>query len=415
MHSPDLNTAIKLWPKDALGKGVVGSLFLTFFGVVFAFLLQLLLTRLMSVPQYGAYIYVMTWLGVAILIIPLGYDSSLLRFASRYRSNNQYGLLKGLIRNAYWHSFIASMLLAGVVALFLTLGWQEADPDFEYTVWYALPLLPLLAFNAIRQSLLRAYRRVVLSRLPDVVIRPFVTMLLIAGVYFIGFEVSSYMAMACTGGAIFVSFAFGALYIRMSSPQELLFVQPQWKTREWLEVSLPLLLVGGVQVTLNYIDTIMIGILGNLEQVGIYSIAARVSMLVLLGMQAVNMVAAPLIAEYHDKKSTHEFQEFVSSCSRWNFVLSIPLLVLVIGWGDWVLSVFGEQYQSGYMALMLLGVGQFVNVSMGPVGFMLTMTGHQTDGLKILTLSLMVNVLLNFPAIYYYGLNGAAGATATAL
>jgi O-antigen/teichoic acid export membrane protein len=65
----------------------------------------------------------------------------------------------------------------------------------------------------------------------------------------------------------------------------------------------------------------------------------------------------------------------------------------------------------GYVALVILAAGQLFNVAIGPVGWLLVMTGHQGYAALVLAASTGLNVILNFLFIPKWGLEGAAVAT----
>ena len=47
-----------------------------------------------------------------------------------------------------------------------------------------------------------------------------------------------------------------------------------------------------------------------------------------------------------------------------------------------ILSLFGQDFQAGWSVLVILSLGNLINVGVGPVGYMLTMTGR--PGLELL-------------------------------
>jgi O-antigen/teichoic acid export membrane protein len=77
--------------------------------------------------------------------------------------------------------------------------------------------------------------------------------------------------------------------------------------------------------------------------------------------------------------------------------------------------VFGAEYESAYVPLVILCVGQLVNASMGSVGALLNMTGHERDTTKSILVAAVVNVALNLSLVPHWGIIGAAVATASTL
>jgi len=76
-----------------------------------------------------------------------------------------------------------------------------------------------------------------------------------------------------------------------------------------------------------------------------------------------------------------------------------------------LLSWFGNEFRSAAPALMILAVGQLINLSTGPVGTILLMTGNE----QIMKRHTVTTVLVNLAAaIFLIPVWGVAGAAASA-
>ncbi|MGH7006216.1 MAG: polysaccharide biosynthesis C-terminal domain-containing protein, partial [Alphaproteobacteria bacterium] len=72
-------------------------------------------------------------------------------------------------------------------------------------------------------------------------------------------------------------------------------------------------------------------------------------------------------------------------------------------------------YVAAHTPLVILAVGQLVNVSMGSVASLLNMTGHERDTTRIIFVGATLNVVLNVSLTPIWGMTGAAIATASGL
>ena len=71
---------------------------------------------------------------------------------------------------------------------------------------------------------------------------------------------------------------------------------------------------------------------------------------------------------------------WLESCARQHgccFITAVPVLAILLFGGGFLLSLFGEEFRAGHLALSILVVGQFVSVVSGPVGNLLQMTGNE--------------------------------------
>jgi O-antigen/teichoic acid export membrane protein len=96
-------------------------------------------------------------------------------------------------------------------------------------------------------------------------------------------------------------------------------------------------------------------------------------------------------------------------------VFSFPLAILLIIERKWFLHLFGSEFVQAEIVLIILALAQLINSLVGPVGYLLTMTGYQKQAAWALGAGVLLNLLLNILFIPLYGINGAAMATAISL
>jgi O-antigen/teichoic acid export membrane protein len=133
--------------------------------------------------------------------------------------------------------------------------------------------------------------------------------------------------------------------------------------------------------------------------------------LLLFGTVAVNAVAAPYISELHASGKRAELQRLVTLAAKGLTAYAVPLaLVLVLG-GPWILAWFGEGFERATVSLDLLVLGRLVTCLAGTVGFLLALTGHQGRVARLMTGCAAVKLLLNLLLIPDHGAAGASFAT----
>jgi O-antigen/teichoic acid export membrane protein len=80
-----------------------------------------------------------------------------------------------------------------------------------------------------------------------------------------------------------------------------------------------------------------------------------------------------------------------------------------------IMSAFGAEFSDGAMLLVILSLGQLVNVISGSVNALLSMCGFESDLRNILLTSGGFAILLSVVLTRTYGVQGTAIATAVAL
>jgi O-antigen/teichoic acid export membrane protein len=395
-----------------LARGAIGSFVVKILGAAIAFGLHILLARLLGVTQYGIYIYALTWINILVVASLLGLNTSLVRFIASYKAQERWGLLRGIIRRSTQFGVVFSLVISGIgVIVVLTLR-NRIGQDEAATFGVALILLPVLVLVRLREASLRALKRVARSELPFRIIRPLLLAAVVSGLY-LYLRQSLQATQAMTGNliAVFVALLIGTVWLFKELPQQVRDAQPVYAEKEWLRVSLPLLLIDGMLVVLKQTDIIMLGAIRGPDEAGIYSAASRISNLVVFALAAINAILAPMISELYITGKIKELQRIVTLAAQAIFVFTMMFSIILAGFGKFALSLFGAEFVVTYVPLLILLSGQIVNALAGSVGLIMIMTGHQNQAGAIVAVSAAVNVILNALLIPLIGLVGAAIST----
>lgn len=395
-----------------LAKGASGSFAVMVLGSAMAFGTQILLARFLGVAQYGIYIYALTWINVLSLLCQLGMNTSLLRFVAAYNAKREWGLLRGILVRGVHYVLFASMLIGITASVIVWYLYEYIGSERSITFWIAFLLLPILSLTGLRSAGLRALKHVVRAVLPDSFFRPLVIVVL-ASIYYLYFHqnLQAMHVMVFNLVGALAAFYIGAIWLIKALPKQVHYSPPIYKEKEWLRVSLPLLFMSGMHLILHQADIIMIGALLDTEQAGIYAVASRIAALVIFGLNAVNAIVAPMISEFYSTKQYQELQKMITLAARIIFSFALAMSLILIIFGEFILDIFGHEFIEGHMSLLILVVGQVINATVGSVGFLMTMTGHQNQAAMILGVSALINILMNTILISIFGMIGAAIAT----
>jgi len=399
-----------------LARGAIGSFVVKILGAAIAFGLHILLARLLGVSQYGIYIYALTWLNILAILCLLGFHTSLVRFIAAYKAQEKWGLLRGIVRRSTQFVVIFSLLIGGIGGIVVWFLRSRIGQDQATTFGVALILLPVLVLVRLREAGLRALKRVVQSELPIRIIRPLLLSAILSGLYlYLRQPLQATQAMAINLIAVFAALVIGTLWLVKELPEQMRDAQPIYAEKEWLKVSLPLLLVAGMHLILKHTDIIMLGAIRGSDEAGIYSAASHISNLVVFALMAINAILAPMISELYSTGKNKELQRIVTLAARAIFVFTLMVSIILAVFGKFALSLFGAEFVVTYVPLLILLCGQIVNALAGSVGLIMTMTGHQNQAGAIVAVSAAVNITLNALLIPLMGLRGAAISTAVTM
>lgn len=184
-----------------------------------------------------------------------------------------------------------------------------------------------------------------------------------------------------------------------------------FQAKDLIKQASPMFIIGSLHLIMSQTDTLMIGSLKSTEELGIYNIAFALSLLCSFVLNSVNVISAPKFSEIFYANRANELEQVAVKSSFIAFIGTLPIALILIIFGKWILSFYGNDFISGYYVLIMLVIGQLINSLSGSVGYFLNMTGYQKQLQNILLISALMNIFLNYILIPIYGIYGAALAT----
>jgi len=167
-----------------------------------------------------------------------------------------------------------------------------------------------------------------------------------------------------------------------------------------------------ISVTVSFeIDTLMIGILNNNAEVGIYAGAKQLVIYLPQISVAISMGTMPLFAKLNDENK-HQLRRLFRTLMYLNALLFGLLGIGLFVFADWLVPfVLGEEYQSASTVLKLL-IPFLITISFVPfIDVFLDYQGQVKRRTVNYMMALLLNVVLNILLIPKYGAIGAAYAT----
>lgn len=381
---------------------------------ILALALGIVLARTLGADGYGVYAYAFALMSLIMFAAEAGVPTLLMREVAASQGREDWGLLRGALRRAFQFVGLASSTIS---LLGLLVVWWLADsltPAVLYTTTLMLLVLPLSAGAKTVAHAMRGLHRVVIAQAVDILLRPVLVLALVGAVFLLRPEWQQpQVAMAAQLLAALVVLLVGWFILQRLTPRPAKTAQPEYKSRGWLRSALPFTLIGGAGIINNHTDIIMLGWFTGSQEVGIYRVAVQGAVLVAFSLQIANAVVAPQFSRLYAQGDIAKLQHLVTRTAQVILLAALPtaLVFLLLG-GVIVGWVFGAEYSTAHAPLAILAVGQLVFVMMGPVGYLLMMTGNEGFTVSTVWLGTLLNMVLNVFLIPFYGINGAALATA---
>lgn len=144
------------------------------------------------------------------------------------------------------------------------------------------------------------------------------------------------------------------------------------------------------------------------NDIAIYTVSQRISLLLTFLLLAINFIVSSRYSFLFDSKDYIKIRLLNYKIYILSFSVAIPIFAFICIFPKEILSLFGSQYEDGYITLIVLCFGQVVNVITGPVNYILIMSGNSS----ILKNNVIIASLFSFiflpPFTLFFGIFGTA-------
>lgn len=387
-------------------------LFIRIAGAGAGFLLTLYLARRLGTDDYGYFSLALTIVLICGVIARAGLDNVSVKNIAAAREQGDIDSVRGNFRVTAGIVTVTSLLLFALVYLpapFLANTVFEKPELVTPLRGMAWMLVPHTIMFVAAESL-RGLRLVAHSALAQQMLIPFTA--LVAALL-----LSLFMEIDLQN--------FVVIYV-LSSLVAMLFVAVTWyrgvekgpsnypSPRVLLRNGMPLLLASAGGMALAWTDTIVLGAFRSAQEVGIYAATSRTAMLLGLIIVAVNSISGPKFSAFFSQNNHDAIKRLSRQATLlMMMVVIIPAAIMMV-WPEYVLLLFGEQFQGGSHALAVLVLAQVINISSGSSGLLLVMTNHEKIVRNVTLTVAMMNALVSVALVNDFGMVGVASATALA-
>ncbi len=395
----------------AAGTGI--ALSGRFLGRGLRLLVDIVLARILGPKQFGLYAIGWTVTRIVTLISPLGLNSGVIRFGSRYWKEDDAGF-KGVILQSLITAALSSIVLGALCfgsATWLSHAVFKKPELVPVLRWFALSF-PLVALLTVAAASTRISQRMKFSVLAEDISQPAVELFLVivlVGVLRAGLVGAMF---ACLGSFIF-AFILSIRYLFRLFPCLTVSDLPaQFPGRALLAFSLPASLTGVLGVMGLWVNRLFVGFYCNAAQVGIYQAASYIPVSVAIVVGAVGAIFSPMAADLSHRRQIAIIQELYRVGTKWTLYAAIPpILIMCFAPRELLVVLFGASYAVGAHALIIMAIGQLLNAGSGCVAMLLVMSGHQKITSALFAAMFTLNLILSAVFIPRWGIVGAAWAT----
>ncbi|MFL9837780.1 flippase [Flavobacterium sp. ST-75] len=373
------------------------------FGLGTSFLATMLISRLFSVGVFGNYSLAFTIAQATALVFALGIPSALVKIVG----NNSYTylqakklLIKGLKITLVFSIVPVMFFFFGAGFLSETIFKSDVLSNYFVVICLVLPLFifhELFLFFFISVKKFKLYN-VFMFGLPNLLLLAFLYLFYILKMP----EHYTFIAFAISMLIVVITEAFMVFEIKPKT------VDTPLSSGALVKTAWPLLFSGLMLYLLNWTDLIMLGMMVDEDEVGIYNIAYKIGTLGFLVIVTVNIIMMPKMAELYGKGDLSGLKKFIHKSTRLIIFTTVPIVAGIVGLSSYILSFFGEEAIAGKSTLIIISAGILFSAMCGNTDQILNMTGNEKVFRNITVVCFLANISLNYLLIPVYGINGAA-------
>lgn len=407
--APSLSTRLirgSAWALVGRAAGVVGSL-----------VANALLARALTPHELGVYFLTISIVVVAALLAQLGSSAFVTRFVAESVATERLGRARAAIRAAIVITFAGSLLAGGVFALLVTLVLAEhifeANAIREIAILGGL-LIPVYAFRQLIPEIFRGFHDIRSASVLGegatsiALAAALAALLLVTGSVSVGDVLA--LAIVSASAVLVLSSAVLLRKTRDLGPRAKL------RVREVASVTWPQFVTGVALTTSGQTGVFALGALRDPDDVALYGAAARLAIFLAVPLLIVNAVVAPLVAELYAGERRAKLEETLRATATVASTLTLLGFVTLLAAGRPLLGVvYGDYYRAAVAVLVILALGQVLNVLSGSCVTTLFMTGHQTTLMTISVVTAVATLAASFLFAHLYGAVGVAAVSAASV
>ena len=376
-------------------------------GAGIGFLNGIILARLLEPKELGIFSILMAITSLVVTMATLGLPMLITRQLAVYVEREQWSLFKGLLINSRQWVLFASLVFISIAAI--THRFSKFGENLEPITLIALLLLvPITALSLLRAAVLRGLHNVLLADIPEMFLRPFLMLVMLGWCLLWMTRIDAMLAIQMQCIAVVIAFLVGWWFMSQRIPAEVHIVSRESSAEHNLVMLLPffgMMLVGALE---SQVSLYILGYRSNAAQVGFFQIANQLVSIVAMGLGAVNMPLQAQVAAAWTRKNYTTVQQLASQAVRLSSAIALLGCIILIGFAEPLLLLYGKVYQVTAPALRILAIGQFFNAISGSCGVILIMTGQQNVVLMAQSLALVVNSIAAWLLTGQWGAVGAA-------
>lgn len=397
--------------KELISHSLVALIIRTI-GAGAAFIMSIVVSRYLGAEGAG---YLFLGITVSTLIATLGRvgaDLSVLKYISIHAGKNEWPMIAAVLKVFLQWTYLPTLILTiFICCLSKPIAVVLFDkPAFQWPLFWTSLSMPFFAGYNVYGMALQAIKKVLFSVSGLRVLTPILLILFFLILKPENANTSSFYYFLAT----VLNLIICIYWWKKSTPTVNETIAAD-KSLLW-NSSKEFWIVAGMQQLVLWSGQFAAGIYVNdPAQIAQLAVARNTASLITFILQAVNNVSAPRFATMAEAGNMTALKNYATKSTRLMTIIALPITLVLCLFPGSVLNLFGNDFEGGIYFLIIISIGQFINVSTGSVAYLLSMSGYEKQLRNSRIISGIASIILAFILTPLLGALGSAISTATAL
>ncbi|MSR29175.1 MAG: lipopolysaccharide biosynthesis protein [Phycisphaerales bacterium] len=326
--------------------------------------LNVVIARTLPAMAYGEFSSAVALVGITCTCATLGLEKYALRLLPEYIQSSRLGEVKGYV---VFGALVSLVVGVGISFCGLHL-YREMKPHtgdtavLEQMLWF----VPAIALFLFVLEVATSFRPAIGSTLIYRIVLPCTTLLamIVAPRLISGFDVG--IAVSIYGGSWSLALLIMAIYAAAVAPRGLASTHITLKPRKWLFEGLGFLGMSLVMTVFGQCSILVLEVLRD-DSVGValLSAAMQIAGLAIIVQTATIRIFGPELARMIAQGDSAGQRRLVRKRSLLMAALGAAFFAIILLFGKRFLEMFGSEYVAAYPTLVVLTIGNVINITLG--------------------------------------------------
>jgi O-antigen/teichoic acid export membrane protein len=388
-------------------RGTLHSFLIQGISIGLVFVSNLWLVRSSNAQAYGDYVHVFNWVSILSVLVMGGRDDLVLAQLPKYLGAGRHGQLLRLVRKANGFIALSALVIGGafliLVAAFHIPSLSQHRPLFLV----AMAAVYFSASLTLNQMILQALNHVRSSQIVEKIARPLL-LLLFTGLFRLSVTTLNGHELVVLGTlASGICCALILLMVFRRANKLTVSVEENPANEKHGSKTVYFFLISLLYLLSTKITMLILPLFNPESAIGIFNISYRFADLLIFPFFLMHAVLPQLFAR-HDMDEKEYTRSLFRESNKLMALLALPLLLLNILAGPFLLRLFGPVFQTGYTALIYISLAQFLFSVFGPTNTILMTQGRERYSAFCLLVYVILLAVTSWLLIPVSGITGGA-------